>query len=134
MFVPRPLAALLAIPLWAAAADPAAARDPEVRVKATCGRSADAKLKVKGDDGMLELEFELEHSRTAGALWRVVIAREGRVEWRGSARARDGRFKLRRSLPGLPGADRVTIRASDPSGLNCTATATLPGAGATLGR
>jgi hypothetical protein len=122
----RPLAALLGLALSAGAGGVAAAHDPEVRVRATCGGAAEAKLKVKGGHEALELQFELERSRTGGALWRVVVVHEGRVEWRGRARARGGRFEVRRRLADLPGADAVTVRASGPSGLNCTATATLP--------
>ena len=125
MLVSRPLAALLGIALWAAAADAAAAKDPEVRVRATCGGAAEAKLKLESRDQTLEVEFELEHSRTAEGLWRVVVVHEGRVEWRGSARAHGGRFNVRRRLDDLPAADRVTVRASGPGGLNCTAAATL---------
>src|SRR4051812_15759191 len=99
----------------------------DVRAAASCGHGAAAKLKVKRDDGALEVEFELEHSRMPGARWRLVLVHEGRVEWRGSARARGSRagFEVKRHVRDLPGADRLRVRATDPRGLSCSASATL---------
>jgi hypothetical protein len=99
----------------------------EVRAEASCGHGAAAKLKVKRDDGALEVEFELEHSRTRGARWRVVVVHERRVAWRGSARARgrNAGFEIERRVRDYSGADRVTVRATDPRGLSCSASATI---------
>jgi hypothetical protein len=101
--------------------------DAEVRAAASCGHGASAKLKVKRDDGALEVEFELEHSRTPGARWRLVLVHEHRVSWRGSAhaRGRNAGFEVSRRVRDFAGPDRVTVRATDPRGLSCSASATL---------
>src|SRR4051812_26294335 len=105
-------ASLITIFLLAALALPGVAnargggRDDEVRVRATCGGGAKATLKVKADDGRLEVEAEVEHVRR-GSPWRVTLIQEGRIAWRGRARATGGRFEVRRGLRDLAGADRI---------------------------
>jgi hypothetical protein len=103
-------------------------RDDEVRVAGTCGGGAKSKLKVKADDGRLEVEVEVEHVRRASR-WRVTLVQEGRVAWRGTVRAgrASGAFAVRRSLRDLAGADRVSFRAWGPGGVTCRAVATLAG-------
>jgi hypothetical protein len=115
------------------AVTPGLARDgkddrPEVRVAGTCSGGAKAKLRLRADNGEIELEFEIEHAR-AGVLWRVALVHERRVAWKGSARTRrpSGSFAVERALPDLPGYDTVTARAWGPSGLACRVTATLAG-------
>ena len=100
----------------------------EVRVAGVCGRGATSKLKVKARDGGLEVEFEVDQSRS-GALWRVVLVQERRVAWRGSARthAPSGSFSLERRLSDYPGADQIMARAVGPRGITCQASASLPG-------
>jgi len=119
--------ALLAGPVLAPAG--ASARhggDDEVRATGTCGGGAKSKVKVKADDGALEVEIEVEHVRS-GSRWSVTLVQEGRVAWRGAVRARSGRFEVRRTLRDLAGADRVRVTARGPDGLTCRAAATLPG-------
>ncbi len=101
---------------------------PEVRVSGVCGAGAASKLKLKVDDGRIELEFEVEHGR-GGVVWRVALVRERRVVWKGAATTgrRSGSFEVRRTLDDLPGADTVAARAWGPGGTSCRATATLPG-------
>src|SRR5262249_3588905 len=93
------------------------------RAAASCGHGAPGKLKVKRDEGALEVEFELEHSRRPGARWRVVVVHEHRVVWRGSAhaRGRNAGFEIERRVRDFAGADRVTVRATDSRGLSCSA-------------
>ena len=85
-----------------------------------------SKLKVKADDGLLEVEFEVDQNR-AGVLWRVALVHERRVAWKGTARTAgpSGSFEVRRLLRDLPGRDSVTARAWGPSGLTCQAQASL---------
>jgi hypothetical protein len=103
-------------------------KDPsrDVRVAGVCSDGAKAKLRLKADDGEIEVRFEVEQRR-AGALWRVALVHERRVVWKGAARTTRGNssFELRRTLPDLPGSDTVTARAWGPRGLTCRATATL---------
>jgi hypothetical protein len=125
--------ALLALPLFGTASALAKGGGggddrPEIRVAGACGRGATSKLKVKARDGGLEVEFEVDHSRS-GALWRVVLVQERRVAWRGRARthAPSGSFSLERRLSDYPGPDQVMARAVGPRGITCQATAVLPG-------
>src|SRR3954453_22134742 len=92
--------------------------DAEVRAAARCGHGGSAQLRVRRDDGALEVRFELEHSRTPGARWRLVLVHEGRVDWRGSARARGSRRgrDATRQLPHSPRAPRAPGPAPPPPG------------------
>jgi hypothetical protein len=100
----------------------------EVRAAGTCGGGVRSTLELKADDGAIEVEFEARGARR-NSTWRVTLSQEGRVEWRGSARARggSGSFRIRRDIRDLEGADRVSVRASGPRGVTCRVTATLPG-------
>jgi hypothetical protein len=98
----------------------------EVRVTGVCGSGATSKLRLKGREDGIELRFEVDHSR-AGVVWRVVLAHERRIAWRGTIKTgRSGSFEVRRMLRDLSGADAVTARAWGPRGLVCQAAATLP--------
>lgn len=123
----RWLSLLLALAVLASAPAVAHADDDEARVSATCGRGADGELRLKSDDGRIEVELRIDANRR-GARWSVALVHERRVAWRGSPRARsDGSLRLRRTLPDLAGADEVAVRATGPRGLSCQATATLSG-------
>lgn len=120
------LLALLVPPGSALASDDDRDRD-EVRVAGRCGAGATSKLEVERDDGVLEVELEIDHNRN-GVAWRVALVHERRVAWKGTVRTRPprGSFTVERLLVDLPGADTVTARATGPNGLTCRATATLP--------
>lgn len=99
----------------------------EVRVTGVCTASATVKLRLRAEDGRLELQFEVEHARQGA--WRVALVRERRVVWKGAAtvtRASKS-FEVERTVADLPGADTVVARAWGPAGAGCLATATLPG-------
>jgi hypothetical protein len=100
----------------------------QARATGTCGGGVRSTLELKADDGAIEVEFEARGARRDSA-WRVTLSQEGRVEWRGTTRARggSGAFRIRRSIRDLEGADRVSVRASGPGGVSCRATATLAG-------
>jgi hypothetical protein len=125
--------AVLALLACLAAAPPAAMAKRgggdrnEVRVKGSCGHGATSKLKLKEDDGGIEVEFEVDHNRN-GTRWRVTLVRERRVVARTTARTHgpSGSFSVERRLSDMSGADRVTARGIGPRGLTCEATATLP--------
>jgi hypothetical protein len=122
------IALLVLLPAGAWARHGSDGGDDEVRVAGTCGGGGKAKLKVKADDGGLEVEIEVEHVRR-GSLWRVTLVQEGRVAWRGRVRAgrSNGGFEVERRLRDLAGADRVSFRAWGPRGVTCRAAATLAG-------
>jgi hypothetical protein len=97
----------------------------EVRVAGTCGRGARCSLRLSSDNGIIRIRFRVDSNREHSR-WRVVLAREGRIVWRGKVRADGGgSFKVVRRARDLRGADQVTARALGPRGLTCIATATL---------
>jgi hypothetical protein len=125
------LALLVAALSLAALGSPAAARHgdedrDEVRVPGRCTGRIDAELKLKRDDGRIEVEFEIDQDR-AGVVWRLALVHERRGVWRGRARSRrpSGSLEIRRLLADLRGSDTVVARAWGPRGLTCRATATL---------
>jgi hypothetical protein len=102
---------------------------PVVQASGSCGRGASSHIRLKADDGLIEVEFEMEHSRRLGARWSLVLVHERRVDWRGRARAHrpSGSFSVTRRVRDLVGADHVLVRAVGPRGITCSAAATLPG-------
>lgn len=119
------LAVLAALAWWS----PAIAKGggDGVRVTGSCGSGATSKLKLKADDGRIEAEFEVDRNRS-GERWRVRFSRDGQVVARARPRTHgpSGSFSVERRLSDPAGADRITARGVGPSGLTCTATATLP--------
>lgn len=126
---PAAVAPWLALALALGAPAPALGRDggdTDVRVRSTCGEGATSELRLRAEDGEIRVELEVDGDRALGR-WRVVLAHERRVVWRGQARTRSGSgsFRVRRSIPDFEGADQVTARASGPRGTTCQATAIL---------
>jgi len=122
-------AAAVALALAVGTAPPALGHDggdDDVRVAGACGTGADARLRLKSDDGAIRVEFEVD-SRRGRERWRVILVHERRVVWRGRARTRPGSrsFRIRRSIPDFDGVDEVSVRASGPGGNTCQAGATL---------
>jgi hypothetical protein len=121
----------LVLALLALSAGAAQARDGErggeVRVAGDCARGATSSLRLRGDDGRIEVRFRLRQKRGHGA-WRISIVHEDRVAVRATQRTTrsDDSFELRRGLPDLRGSDAVVVHAWGPRGLGCRATGTLP--------
>lgn len=97
----------------------------EARVAGVCAGGAVSALRLKADDGRLEVRFRVARGRVGS--WRVVLVHESRVDWRGASRttAANRSFEVRRTLRDLPGSDTVTARAWGPGGVTCRATATV---------
>lgn len=107
--------ACLTVGLVGAGASAAPARgddDDRVIVTGRCSSGADWKLKVKTDDGRLEVEGEVD-SNVAGQRWRWALRHNGSVSDRGvsTTTARSGSFEVERKIVDLAGADRVVFRA-----------------------
>lgn len=100
----------------------------ELRVVGDCGRGATSLLRVRTRDNGIEVRFGLRQTRGRG-VWRITIVHENRVSSRATTKTTrtDDSFELQRILPDLPGSDMVVVLARGPSGLDCRATATLPG-------
>jgi hypothetical protein len=98
----------------------------ETRVAGSCTGGSSAKLKAKPDDGRLETEFEVDQNRN-GVTWRVVIRRNGAtaVTTQATTRAPSGSFSVERRLTDGSGSDRITARATSPTGEVCTAKLTV---------
>ena len=110
-------AALVAIPATSA-------KDGDVLVRGACTKASSSKLKLSGEDGRIEVEFEVDQNRN-GVRWTVVLRRPATVLVRTTrvTRGPSGSFELRRVVADLAGADRITARATSPSGEVCRATA-----------
>jgi len=98
-----------------ASAGPAFAGDDEEIRRGHCSGSSDWKLKVKTDDGRLEVEGEVD-SNVNGQRWRWRIRHEGHRAARGRATttAPSGSFDVERRVANAAGSDRVGWRARNP--------------------
>jgi hypothetical protein len=98
----------------------------EKRIAGTCTARSSAKLKVKADDGRLETEFEVDQNRN-GVKWAVRLRRNGELVVKTSAttKAPSGSFSVERRLADPAGSDRITARATSPSGEVCRASLTI---------
>jgi hypothetical protein len=96
------------------------------RVTGTCTGRSTSKLKAKPDDGRLETEFEVDQNRN-GVTWKVRIRRNGTLAVKTSARTKapSGSFSVERRLTNGSGDDRISARATSPSGEVCRATLTI---------
>ena len=86
--------------------------DDRVIRTGTCSSGAGWKLKVKTDDGRLEVEGEID-SDVAGQRWRWTLRHNGSVSDRGVATttARSGSFEVERTVVDLAGTDTLAFRA-----------------------
>jgi hypothetical protein len=102
------------------------ARRRDRRVAGRCTGRSTAKLKAKPDDGRLETEFEVDQNRN-GVTWKVRLRRDGRlvVSTRARTRPPSGSFSVERRIADPRGRDRITARATSPSGEVCTARLTI---------
>ncbi len=111
--VPTALAlACLTLGALAPAATASGGDDDRVIRTGSCSGSADWKLKVKTDDGRLEVEGEVDSNRV-GQRWRWQLRHDGSLTARGVARTtgRSGSFDVERKVVDLRGADRIVFRA-----------------------
>ena len=109
----------------AAVAAPAVApaNDSDVRSAGKCSGSSTSKIKVKPDDGRLEVEFEVDQNKN-GVQWKVRIKDNGKVAFRGSARTKapSGSFSVEKRIDNQPGSDRVKgIGRNSATGERCVA-------------
>ena len=96
--------------------------DDRVIKTGSCSGGADWKLKVKTDDGRLEVEGEVD-SNQSGQSWNWKIKDNGSVAAIGSATTggRSGSFSVERTITNQAGTDTVVFRAKR-SGEVCTGT------------
>ena len=113
----RHLIAVLAAGIAAAAtlalAAPASGGgDREVRVRGTCSGAATSKLKLKEDNGRIEVEFEVDQN-VNGRRWRVTLRRNGVRVFRAirTTQPPSGSFEVRRLVRDGQGRETITARA-----------------------
>ena len=113
-------AACLATVTLAAGVAPADARgDDRIIKEGDCSGRADWKLKVKTDDGRLEVEGEVD-SNVNGQVWSWLFKHNGSVTARGTATtvAPSGSFEVERRMVNLAGTDRIVFKA-EHNGQTC---------------
>ena len=95
-------------------------------VSGRCTAGTTAKLKAKHDDGRIETELEVDQNRN-GVRWTVRLRRDGAtvVSTSATTRAPSGSFSVERKIADPAGSNRITARATSPSGEVCTASLTV---------
>jgi hypothetical protein len=108
------LVATLALASLMTMAGPVAANDADLVGRGRCTGASHWKLKLSPEDGRIEVEFEVDQNRN-NRLWKVKIAQDGSLVWRGSryTRAPSGSFEVRRVLRNTAGSDRIAARATN---------------------
>jgi hypothetical protein len=76
--------------------------DPGVIKTGRCSSGATWKLKAKHDDGLIEVEFEVDQN-ISGRRWNVVLAR--------ITRPPSGSFEINRRIRNPAGSDRIVASA-----------------------
>jgi hypothetical protein len=119
------IALALALPV-AAGADDGDDDRREVRRAASCTRSSEAELRLRAEDGEIELRFEIEGPATRSP-WTVVLLHERRIAYRGklSRRSSSRRLELRRVLQDWFGQDSIVVRATGPRAETCRVSAVI---------
>jgi hypothetical protein len=118
--------ALLTSSVLVTVAGPAQAKgggDDVVR-QGSCSGATNWKLKVKPDDGRLEVEAEVDSNRV-GQTWHWGLIHNGSTSASGDAttKAPSGSFEVRRLMVNTAGTDTITLRASNArSGERCVGT------------
>jgi hypothetical protein len=108
------LTVLIAL-VTAALAPPAVAssqKSPGVLRSGSCSGGGTWKLKGGVDDGLLDIEFEVDQNRN-GRRWSVVVTRDGTRVFRGVriTRPPSGSFELSRRFGNPAGRDRIVAVA-----------------------
>jgi len=117
------LAALSIVAALAVVSTAAASGGGGVTKQGVCTGSSTSTLKVKNDNGGLEVEWEVD-SNVVGQNWAWKIKDNGTVQAKGRAttQAPSGSFEIRRILTNQAGTDRVVATASNPdTGESCRA-------------
>jgi hypothetical protein len=119
-------AVVLVAAVAAAFAAPASSGDREVRRAGVCDGAATSKIKLKAENGRIEVEFEVDQNRN-GRSWTVTLRRNGNRFFRGvrTTHAPSGSFEVRRLTTNGAGPDKITARAvAHRNGQVCKASAT----------
>jgi osmotically-inducible protein OsmY len=121
-----PIAAVLAVCAGLASSALASGGD-DIRNAGSCTDSSSSKIKVKPDDGRIEVEFEVDQNKT-GDVWKVKIRDNGSTAFSGNATTRgaSGSFSIERKITDQSGSDAIKASAKNKStGERCSASATI---------
>jgi hypothetical protein len=121
------LAVLGAMTALVLAASSPAGGGGQVVAQGACSGAATSKLKLKPDNGRIEVEFEVDQN-VNGKRWRVTLKRNNHRFFLGvrTTHAPSGSFEVKRSATNGPGSDRVVATAKNlASGQTCRAAATF---------
>lgn len=93
------------------------ANDDDIRQAGECTGGSSSKIKVKPDDGGLEVEFEVDQNQN-GVPWKVKIKDGSNVVVRQTARthAPSGSFSIERRISDQAGTDTITATARNKQG------------------
>jgi hypothetical protein len=105
-------------------AAPAFANEDDVIREGSCSASSDWKLKLSPENGMIEVEFEVDQN-VNDQVWKVQLLRDGERFFRGRATtvAPSGSFEVRQVISNPAGTDTVRAIAKNPAtGETCRGT------------
>lgn len=111
----------------AGAANVSHARTRGVERRGTCSGAAHWTLKLKPDNGRIEVEFEVDQN-IAGKVWRVRLVHNGTrvLAGRRMTHAPSGSFTVHVLMANAAGTDRVVARATSIApGQTCVARASI---------
>jgi hypothetical protein len=121
------LAVLGAMTALVLAASSPAGGGGQVVAQGACSGAATSKLKLKPDNGHIEVEFEVDQNAN-GKRWRVTLKRNGNRFFRDirTTHPPSGSFEVRRFTNNRPGTDSFVATATNlASGQTCRAAAKL---------
>jgi hypothetical protein len=127
---PKVNRALIACAVAGLAALPAvagASGGDDIRKPGSCSGSSSSKIKVKPDDGRIEVEFEVDQNKS-GERWKVKIKDNSETAFRGSATTTgaSGSFSVEKRIADQAGSDEITgVARNKSSDERCTASATI---------
>ena len=93
----------------------------------SCSQGSNWKLKAKTDDGLIEVEAEVD-TNVVGQVWKWKISDNGKLAVKGTSttKAPSGSFSINRRVANQAGADKFTLKASNAaSGETCKGSVTL---------
>jgi hypothetical protein len=95
----------------------------EVRVSGSCSAASNWKLKVKNDDRLLDVQFEVDANRV-GQTWAVTMSDNNTRFFSGSrvTSAPSGSFEIAKRIANRPGTDRIrAVAINSRTGERCSA-------------
>lgn len=122
-----PMAAALAVSAGLASSALASGGGDDIRNAGTCTDSSSSKIKVKPDNGRIQVEFEVDQNQT-GDVWKVKIRDNGSTAFSGKATTRgaSGSFSVEKKITDQSGSDAIKASAKNKStGERCSASATI---------